>query len=257
MEAINVAAAVFSMVVAVAVPVLFILYVFRFRHLKVHAPDILMGIIVCYFAQTVVFTLLMNAFAAVPGLQTLLVNPVGQQVLYCAVGAACFLGGWYVVWALVYHRQFSEGQVSRLTVGACCIKIAADILSAAWSNLSVALRIANGSLEDLLAGMVNNPSVDVNALVEMYRSYSIPQYLYVGILAILLVQTTYLLLLQIAERQPVWMQVVFVVVFSLLYNFTLEVPVPVYVVLGAMVFMGVQLYFIQQIMHAYLGGIQP
>ncbi len=256
METLNVAAAAFAAVLAVAAPILFILYVFRFRRLAFHLPDVLMGVVVCWFAQTVLFSLVVRYLPQVPGLSILSSNSLAQQGLYVVAGVACFLGGWYVVWAVAYHRRFSEGQVSRLTIGASCIKILADIVSAAVSNITVALRIQDGTLEELITQSVNNPQVNAGELVSVYEAYGPAQYLYLGILAILTVQTTYLVLLQIAEGRPVWQIVAVGLAFSCVYNFTLSVPVPDVMLLVAMVLMVIELLLIYRLMSAYLAHLK-
>lgn len=252
METLNVAAAIAAAAIAALAPILFIVYVFRFRKLAFHLPDVLMGIIVCWFAQTVFFGLAVRFVPQIPGLAFLASDPLGQQLLYGIAGAVFFLGGWLVAWALVYHRRFSEGQVSRLTVGACVIRILADIASAAASNIVVATRIQDGTLEEMILQGVNNPQVNASELVSLYTSYGPAQYLYLGVLAILLIQTTYLVLLQIAEGRPMWQPVFVSLAFSFVYNFTAAVPVPDLMLLVAMVLMVVELLLIYRLMSAYL-----
>lgn len=252
METINVGAAIFAAVLSVLAPVLFIVYVFRFRKLAFHLPDALMGIIVSWFAQTVLFSLVVRFVPQIPGLSVLSSDPLAQQLLYGVAGAVCFLGGWLVVWATTYQRRLSEGQVSRLTVGASVIKILSDIVSAAVSNVTVALRIQDGTLGELLAQSVNNPAVNAAELTATYESYTPAQYLYLGILAILVVQTTYLVLLQIAEGKPAWQPVVASLAFSFVYNFTYAVPIPNVMLIVAMALAIAELAVIGRIMGDYL-----
>lgn len=252
METINVGAAIFAAALAVLAPILFILYVFRFRKLAFHLPDVLMGIIVSWFAQTVLFSLIVRLVPQIPGLSFLSGDQLAQQLLYGVAGAVCFLGGWLVVWATTYHRRFSEGQVSRLTVGAGVIKILADIVSASVSNVTVALHVADGTLEGLLAQSVTNPAVNAAELAATYESYTPAQYLYLGILAILIIQTTYLVLLQIAEGKPMWQPVVTSLAFSFVYNFTYAVPIPNVMLLVAMALAIAELAVIGRIMGDYL-----
>lgn len=252
METINVGAAIFAAALAVLAPILFILYVFRFRKLAFHLPDVLMGIIVSWFAQTVLFSLIVRLVPQIPGLSFLSGDQLAQQLLYGVAGAVCLLGGWLVVWATTYQRRFSEGQVSRLTVGASVIKILSDIMSAAISNVTVALRISDGTLEGLLAQSVNNPAVDAAELAATYESYTPAQYLYLGILAILVIQTTYLVLLQIAEGKPAWQPVVWSLAFSFVYNFTYSIPIPNVMLVVAMALAIAELVVISRIMGDYL-----
>lgn len=254
METFNVVASIIAAALAALAPILFIVYVFRFRRLAFHLPDVLMGIIVSWFSQTVLFSLLVRLLPQVPGLSLLASDQVAQQALYVVAGAVTFLGGWLVVWALAYHRRFSEGQVSRLTVGASCIKILSDIASAAVSNITVALRVQDGTLAELIMQSVNNPQVNAAELVAVYESYGPAQYLYLGVLAILLVQTTYLVLSQIAEGRPWWQSVALSLAFSFVYNFTLAVPVPDVMLVVAMVLMVIEMVLIVRLMGAYLAS---
>ncbi len=254
METVNLGAAVVALALTIVIPVLFILYVFRFRRLQFFLPDILVGIIVAYFAQTLLFAFTLNvAMAFLPGVMA---TRAGQQVVYVVLATLDFMLGYYLVFYIGYHRQFSEGQVSRVAIGGVVVKAMADTISAALSNLTVAQRMADGTLADYLASVVNASSgINVDALVQAYQSYGVPQFMMPAILTMLSVQTVYLFLILMGEHRSVLAQVGLVAAFSFFYYFNLAYPVPTVVVIGAMGLLIVELYIIYVLMRAQVARV--
>jgi hypothetical protein len=243
------------LVVTIATPFLFSAFVFRKRRLRFFLPDILVGIIVAYFAQIILMALLINAFNAL--LPSVMSNAVGQQIVYVASSAISFLIGYYLIFVFGYKRQFSEGRVSRIAVGTLFTKVLGDTLNAALSNISVAQHLDSGTLSDYLAQVSSSmPGINVDALTAAYSSYSIPQFAMPAILTLLAMQTVYLFLILLGEHKPVWQQVVLVFAYSFFYYYTLSFPVPTSVVIGATALLVVEFYMTYVLMGAQIDRVQ-
>lgn len=235
----------------IAVPLLFTLFVFGAGKLSFFLPDILVGIIVSYFAQIVLAALLVNAFGLL--LPSVMSNPFGQQAIYAVTSAATFLLGYYLVFVLGYRRQFSEGQVSRIAVGTVFTKVLGDTLSAALSNVGVAEHLDSETLPEYLAQALSSVSgANVDALAAAYDSYGIPQFAMPAILTLLAMQTVYLVLILMGEHKPIWQQVLLSLAYSFFYNYTLSFPVPTSVVIGAMALLIIELYMTSVLMKAQI-----
>lgn len=248
LEPFGVASAIIAFMVVVAVPIAFALYVLRIRHIAFELHEVLFGVIACYFVQTILFSVIVN-LAASAGLIS---DAVLQQAVYWLAGAACFLLSFYALKLIAFRGCLSEGRISRVAIGSIAIKAVSDLLAAAWSNVNVAWHIMDGSLTRFLQNQVSNPSVDVAALEALWRSYGPVQYLHTAVLTIMMALASYLLLLQIAEKKPVIIQLAYVLMFSFLYNYTLAFPVPWPVTITAAVFCAVQILSIVEIMREYL-----
>lgn len=240
----NLIAAIVSLIVVIATSLCFGLYVFRVRAIAFELQEFLWGVIACYFIQTILFSVLIN-FAAMLGAFS---SSVVQQLIYWIFGALCFYLCFLVLNKVAFKGRLSEGRISRVCFAAILIKIAADILSAAWSNVNVAWRLWDGSLEEFLATSINNPAIDVGALTSLYQSYGPLQYVHLAVMAVVMALASYLLLLQMAEGKSPLMQAGFVAVFTFFYNFTLVLPVPSVLTLAALAFIGIQLRAISQIL---------
>lgn len=251
----NYVASVIAVAATIAIPLLFIVFVFGIRKLKFFLPDILVGIIVTHFFQIILTALLINALNVFlpSGMSTAL----GQQVAYVVCPTATFILGYYAVFVLGYKRQLSEGQVSRIAVGTILTKILGDTLSAALSNMAVAQHMDAGTLDEYLAQMTSSMSgLNVDALSEAYQSYSVPQFMIPAILTLLAVQTTYLFLILLGEHKPLWQQILFVAAYSFFYYYTYSFPTPTAVIIGAMALLIVELYMIYVLMKAQVRRVQ-
>lgn len=251
----NQAVTIAVLAMTIATPFLFAAFVFGKRRLRFFLPDILVGIIVTYFAQIILMTLLINTFNVL--LPSVMSNAVGQQAIYVTSSAIPFLLGYYLIFVFGYKRQFSEGQVSRITIGTLFTKVLGDTLNAALSNITVAQHLDSGTLSDYLTQVSSSiPGINVDALVAAYSSYSIPQFAMPAILTLLTMQTVYLFLILLGEHKPVWQQVVLVFAYSFFYYYTLSFPVPTLVVIGATALLVVALYMTYVLMGAQINRVQ-
>lgn len=251
----NYIASVIAVAMTIAIPLLFIFFVFGVRKLKLFLPDILVGIIVTYFSQIILTALLINALNVF--LPSAMSTAAGQQIAYVVCPTATFILGYYLVFVLGYKKQLSEGQVSRIAVGTILTKILGDTLSAALSNMAVAQRMDAGTLDEYLAQMTSAMSgLNVDALSTAYNSYSVPQFMIPAILTLLAVQTVYLFLILLGEHKPLWQQILLVAVYSFFYYYTFSFPTPTIVVIGAMILLIVELYMIYVLMKAQIHRVQ-
>jgi hypothetical protein len=238
----------------IAVPILFAIFVFGARKLKFFLLDILVGIIVTYFAQIILSALLINGCSfAFPAIMS---NSAGQQIVYVAASTVAFLLGYYLIFIIGYKKQFSEGQVSRITIGTLFTKVLGDTLSAALSNMSVAQHLDAGTLAEYIAQATSSmQGVNVEALTTAYSSFSIPQFSMPAILTLLAMQTVYLFLILLGEHKPIWQQVILVAIYCFFYYYTLSFPVPTLVVVGAIGFLIVELYMTYVLMNAQINRV--
>lgn len=192
---------IISLVLNVLSPIVFYFYS-KQKNIRIYVWDILIGIVVNFLCKHIIVNNLIGLMSKNDTLLLVLSLKYGYLIAYIFITTIMLFLGLIIVNKFYYHNKYSYNNVFGLTIGMTLADILYTTLMAALSNLIFINQIQKGVL---YANLVNFVSpLEATNIIEMYTNFPSGYFLYVGIVAITMLASNYLvsaLLLNLKEEK--------------------------------------------------------
>lgn len=179
-----------SLLVVIFAPIAFFIFEKKKNKVKVRFWDVIVGIVVEFLFKYVLVNILINAITYIPLFERVVTNILGYLIIYFLLTALSLICGLYLVYRFYFGGNMNSSSVVGITIGMCVATILNTTLMAAISNIVYLFQASNGTfLTNLLAQVSESQALEV---VARYESFGLNYYLYVGIITVAMLASSYL-----------------------------------------------------------------
>jgi uncharacterized membrane protein YhfC len=232
--------AIIAMAVTVGGLIGFIVYLVKKRRIHLRMIDIMLGILACFLARQILFSLAANLISKIPGITGLAQSNVYfTPFLSALLSTLLTIAVFWLLIRMFYGNGFTQQNACGIATGAAVIEVLYNLLTPLLSNVSYFVMEANGTLESSLGKYYD--AATVQSIIQTYKGYTSNYYLYFGTVALLVIANHYLIQTMfrdaVATRQrfTLTMMLLIQMAYSLFYYFASPISMPI-VTIFALVF---------------------
>lgn len=179
-----------SLLMVILTPVVFLIFEKKKNKVKIKFWDVIVGIVVEFLFKYVLVNILINTLTFIPLFEGILTNILGYLIVYFLLTSLSIICGLYLVYKFYFGGNMNASSVVGITIGMCIATILNTTLMVAISNIVYLFQESNGTfLTNLLAQVSESQALEI---VAQYESFGLNYYLYVGIITVAMLASSYL-----------------------------------------------------------------